>query len=414
MPLLPYICIEKAIERMKADVDNNLKIALWNSNYTKAWISNFMIFFSFMLLTPLLPLYMSEEFGADKDLIGMVLSGYTLTALLVRPFSGYFVDSFPRKMVLLVSYFFFMALFAGYIVAGTVALFAVVRTLHGFPFGATTVANSTVAIDVLHPTRRAEGIGYYGLSNNIATAIGPTVALVIYQACESYDLLFVLSLLFALFGLVISSTLKLPKKEIVTNKQKLSLDRFLLLKGWSLGIAMCCLSFSYGVLATYLAIYGKEELGITGGTGLFFMILSIGLICSRLVGSRTLRKGRIVENASFGVVVSVFGYLLFAAVHNLWGYYGAALIIGLGNGHMFPAFQTMFINLAPHEQRGTANSTLLVSWDIGVGLGILVGGALSEYWGYHAAFWGAWAVNLAGVIFFLFVARKLFLKYRLR
>ena len=390
------------------------KVALWNSNYTKAWVSNFMIFFSFMLLTPLLPLYMSEEFGADKDLIGMIVSGYTLTALLVRPFSGYFVDSFPRKMVLLVSYFFFMALFAGYMVAGTVLLFAIVRTLHGFPFGATTVANSTVAIDVLHPTRRAEGIGYYGLSNNIATAIGPTVAILIYQAWESYDLLFALSLLFALCGLIISATLKLPKKEIVKNKQKLSLDRFLLLKGWSLGIAMCCYSFSYGVLATYLAIYGKEELGITGGTGLFFMILSIGLICSRLVGSRTLRKGKIVENASFGVIVSVFGYLLFAAMHNLWGYYGAALIIGLGNGHMFPAFQTMFINLASHEQRGTANSTLLVSWDIGVGLGIMVGGFLAEHWGYYSAFWGAWAVNLAGVIFFLSFARRQFLKYRLR
>ena len=390
------------------------KVALWNSNYTKAWVSNFMIFFSFMLLTPLLPLYMSEEFGADKDLIGMVLSGYTLTALLVRPFSGYFVDSFPRKMVLLVSYFFFMALFAGYMVAGTVLLFAIVRTLHGFPFGATTVANSTVAIDVLHPTRRAEGIGYYGLSNNIATAIGPTVAILIYQAWESYDLLFALSLLFALCGLIISATLKLPKKEIVKNKQKLSLDRFLLLKGWSLGIAMCCFSFSYGVLATYLAIYGKEELGITGGTGLFFMILSIGLICSRLVGSRTLRKGKIVENASFGVMVSVFGYLLFAALHNLWGYYGAALIIGLGNGHMFPAFQTMFINLASHEQRGTANSTLLVSWDIGIGLGIMVGGFLAEHWGYYSAFWGACAVNLAGVIFFLSFARRQFLKHRLR
>ena len=390
------------------------KVALWNSNYTKAWVSNFMIFFSFMLLTPLLPLYMSEEFGADKDLIGMVLSGYTLTALLVRPFSGYFVDSFPRKMVLLVSYFFFMALFAGYMVAGTVLLFAIVRTLHGFPFGATTVANSTVAIDVLHPTRRAEGIGYYGLSNNIATAIGPTVAILIYQAWESYDLLFALSLLFALCGLIISATLKLPKKEIIRDKQKLSLDRFLLLKGWSLGIAICCFSFSYGMLATYLAIYGKEELGITGGTGLFFMILSIGLICSRLVGSRTLRKGKIVENASFGVMVSVFGYLLFAAMHNLWGYYGAALIIGLGNGHMFPAFQTMFINLASHEQRGTANSTLLVSWDIGIGLGIMVGGFLAEHWGYYSAFWGAWAVNLAGVIFFLSFARRQFLKHRLR
>jgi predicted MFS family arabinose efflux permease len=399
---------------MEQPIEKGTKAVLWNANYTKAWISNFMIFFSFMLLTPLLPLYMAQEFHADKDLIGLVLSGYTLTALLVRPFSGYFVDSFPRKMVLLVSYFFFMALFAGYIVAGTVALFAVVRTLHGFPFGATTVAYSTVAIDVLHPERRAEGIGYYGLSNNIATAIGPTVALLIYQACESYDLLFALSLGFALCGMVISATLKLPKKDVVPNKQKLSLDRFLLLRGWSLGVAMCCLSFSYGVLATYLAIYGKEELGITGGTGLFFMILSLGLIFSRLVGSRTLRQGKVVENASFGVMVSVFGYLLFAAVHNLWGYYGAALIIGLGNGHMFPAFQTMFINLASHEQRGTANSTLLVSWDIGVGLGILVGGALAEYWGYHSAFWGAWVVNLVGVIFFLGVARRQFIKYRLR
>ena len=399
---------------MKQGVEQEKKVALWNANYTKAWISNFMIFFSFMLLTPLLPLYMAEEFGADKDLIGLVLSGYTLTALLVRPFSGYFVDSFPRKMVLMVSYFFFMFLFAGYMVAGTVLLFAIVRTLHGFPFGATTVANSTVAIDVLHPTRRAEGIGYYGLSNNIATAIGPTVALAIYQVWESYDLLFALSLLFALCGLIISATLKLPKKELVRNKQPMSFDRFLLLRGWSLGIAMCCYSFSYGVLATYLAIYGKEELGITGGTGLFFMILSIGLICSRLIGSRTLRKGKIVENASFGVSVSVFGYLLFAAVHNLWGYYGAALIIGLGNGHMFPAFQTMFINLASHEQRGTANSTLLVSWDIGIGLGILIGGVLAENMGYHAAFWGAWVVNLAGVIFFLSFARKQFMKKRLR
>ena len=413
-----HICISNRVHKgLRAEMmeqNKTEKIALWNANYIKAWVSNFMIFFSFMLLTPLLPLYMSETFHADKDLIGLVLSGYTLTALLVRPFSGYFVDSFPRKMVLLVSYFFFMMLFAGYLVAGTVLLFAIVRTLHGFPFGATTVANSTVAIDVLHPSRRAEGIGYYGLSNNIATAIGPSVALLIYQAWESYDLLFALAFVCAMMGMIISSTLRLPAKEAVPNKQKLSLDRFLLLKGWSLGISMCCLSFSYGVLATYLAIYGKEELGITGGTGLFFMILSLGLICSRLIGSRTLRKGKVVENASFGVMVSVFGYLLFASVHNLWGYYGAALIIGLGNGHMFPAFQTMFINLASHQQRGTANSTLLVSWDIGVGLGIMVGGALAQHWGYHSAFWGAWAVNLAGVIFFLSFARKQFLKKRLR
>lgn len=390
------------------------KEKLWNSNYLKVWCANFMIFFSFMLLTPLLPLYLSETFGADKQMIGIVLSGYTLTALIIRPFSGYLVDSFPRKVVLLVSYGLFCAFFLGYIAAGSLVLFAIVRTLHGAPFGASTVSNSTVAIDVLHPQRRAEGIGYYGLSNNIATAIGPTVALMLYGAWQSYDVLFWMAFLVSAAGLIINYTLELKKRERVQLKRPVSLDRFILLKGWSQGLCMICYSFSYGVLSTYIAIYGKDELGITGGTGLFFMLLSIGLILSRLVGSRTLRAGKIVENASIGIAISLFGYLLFASLHNYIGYYGAALIIGLGNGHMFPAFQTMFLNLASNDQRGTANSTLLVSWDIGVGLGILAGGSVAEHLGYHAAFWTAFAVNLAGVIFFYLYSRQNFQKNKLR
>ena len=77
---------------------------LWNRNYCKVMTANFSLFFAFYVLTPLLPLYLSEHFGATKDVIGLVLSGYTITALLFRPFSGYFVDSFPRKTVLMVCF----------------------------------------------------------------------------------------------------------------------------------------------------------------------------------------------------------------------------------------------------------------------------------------------------------------------
>ena len=390
------------------------KEKLWNSNYTKVWIANFMIFFSFMLLAPMLPLYMSDTFDANKDIIGIVLSGYTLTALLIRPFSGFFVDSFPRKKVLLICYFLFFIFFAGYLAAGTLLIFAIVRTLHGAPFGATTVSNSTVAIDVLPPSRRAEGIGYYGLSNNIASAIGPSVAIWIHEMTGSYDLIFLLSLIFAGIGFAINSTLKIRPREIVQNKPKLSFDRFFLVKGWSEGLAMVCYAFSYGVIATYIAIYGKEELGITGGSGVYFILLSAGLIMSRLIGSRTLREGKIVRNASLGICVSVIGYLVFAALHNPVGFYASALIIGLGNGHMWPAFQTMFINLAPHTQRGTANSSILISWDIGVGLGILVGGVFVEHFGYHSAFWAAWILNAVGVLFYFAYVRNNYLKNRLR
>lgn len=394
--------------------DNIPQERLWNANYLRTWVANFMIFFSFMLLTPLMPSYLSEVFGADKQTIGIVLSGYTLTALMIRSLSGFLVDSFPRRIVLMTSYFLFALCFAGYLVAGSLLLFAIVRTLHGAPFGATTVANSTVAIDVLPSSRRAEGIGYYGLSNNIATAISPTVALLLFDRFQSYDMLFWVALLTSLLGLWSTSQVKTRERDIQRDHRPMSLDRFVLVKGWREGIAMICYAFSYGVLATYIAIYGKEELGITGGTGLFFMLLAIGLILSRLVGSRTLRQGKVTQNATVGTAISLFGYLLFAAVHNSWGYYGAALIIGLGNGHMFPAFQTMFINLAENSQRGTANSTLLVSWDIGIGLGTLIGGIVAEHVGYSAAFWTAWGVNVAGVAIYNLFVRRHFLKNKLR
>ncbi len=109
------------------------KERLWNfRNYCTAMAGNFMLFFSFYLLTPLLPIYLDSQFAADKDMIGLVLSGYVLAALFVRPFSGFVVDTSDRKRVLMLCFFFFFICFAGYIGAGTLLMFAVVRTSTAF------------------------------------------------------------------------------------------------------------------------------------------------------------------------------------------------------------------------------------------------------------------------------------------
>ena len=385
-------------------------------------LANFTLFFAFYVLTPLLPLYLSEHFGATKDVIGLVLSGYTITALLFRPFSGYVVDSFPRKLVLMVSFSAFAIFFAGYLAASTLLLFMLVRTLHGGPFGMLTVANSTVAIDVLPSSRRTEGIGYYGLSNNLAMAIAPTVGIFVYKYSQSFELLFWIALIVACCGWIVDSTVDLKSKDIVKNKSKLSLDRFFLMRGWLLGLNMVTFGFSFGVLSNYLAIYGKEVMGITGGTGTYFMLCSVGLILSRLQGGKALRKGRLTHNAGEGMVISLIGYTFFILMPTLnelsiinyqlsivLGYYGSALLIGLGNGHMWPAFQNMTINVAENNQRGTANSTILISWDIGMGLGILLGGVVSELAGYAAAFWTVVVVNATGVIMFFTATKQFFL-----
>ena len=401
---------------------------LWNRNYCKVMAANFALFFAFYVLTPLLPLYLSEHFGATKDVIGLVLSGYTITALLFRPFSGYVVDAFPRKTVLMISFGAFAIFFAGYLAASTLLLFAIVRTLHGGPFGALTVSNSTVAIDVLPSSRRTEGIGYYGLSNNLAMAIAPTVGIFIYKFTDSFMLLFWIAFAVACAGWLIDSTVKLKVKGggWRENTPRISWDRFFLVRGWLLGVNMVAFGFSFGVLSNYLAIYGKEVMGITGGTGTYFMLCSVGLILSRLQGGKALRKGRLTHNAGSGMVISLIGYTLFILMPTLYelsiinyslsiaiGYYGSALLIGLGNGHMWPAFQNMTINVAHNNQRGTANSTILISWDIGMGLGILVGGVIAELISYGAAFWTVVLVNSLGVLTFFTATKAFFLKRNL-
>ena len=386
---------------------------LWNSNYCKAMADNFMLFFSFYLITPLLPLYLDSQFEADKDLIGLVLSGYVVAALLVRPFSGYIVDSFDRKKVLMLCFFAFFICFTGYIGAGTLLMFAIVRTIHGLPFGATTVANSTVAIDVLPSSRRNEGIGFYGLSNNLAMAFAPTVGIAIYNATSNFILLFWIALAVAFAGFYCSTSIKLPHRPKVEGKPPMSLDHFFLTRAWLMALNIMMFSLCWGVMSNYVAIYGKEVLDITDGTGLFFALLSGGLFVSRLYGAKSLRKGRLTANAIEGGLISSVGFTLFALSPGTWAFYVSALLIGLGNGRMYPAFLNMFVAVARKDQRGTANSSILTSWDLGMGVGILIGGMLLEYVGYSAAFWVTAASQIGGTLLLIFFTRHFFEARRL-
>ena len=386
----------------------NSKEKLWNANYIKVMTTNFLLYFAFYLLTPLLPLYLSETFGATKDTIGIVLSGYTVAALIVRPFCGYVVDSFSRKKVLMLCLSGFAVFFAGYIAAGTILMFAICRTLHGGPFGAVTVANSTCAIDVLPSSRRNEGIGLYGLSNNFAMAIAPSIGIYLHNMVDSYMILFWIAFVVAISAVLIAWTIRLPEKDIIRNKEKLSLDRFFLTRAWLLAINIAMFGFCWGVLSNYLAIYSKEVLSITGGTGTYFALLSMGLFSSRLQGRKALSQGKLTQNATEGMLISLVGFTLFVAIPHPVAYYLSAILIGLGNGHLYPAFLNMFVHVARHDQRGTANSSILTGWDLGFGIGCLLGGIVAEHFGYTATFWMVAAENAVSVILFFLASRQFF------
>ena len=209
----------------------------------------------------------------------------------------------------------------------------------------------------------------------------------------------------AFIGFLSCSSMKLPQRVLKKAKPHMDLDHFFLTRAWLLAVNISLFGLCWGVMQNYVALYGQEELGITDGTGIFFAILSVGLVLSRLTGHKALREGKLTMNCSQGVLLSLAGYLLFALTINEYTYYASALLIGLGNGRMYPAFLNMFVRVARHDQRGTANSSILISWDFGMGLGILLGGIVAEHINFSAAFWMIAAIQGAGALMFILFTR---------
>ena len=384
-----------------------MKDRLVTPGYCFILAANFLLYFGFWLLIPVLPFYLSEVFNAGNSTIGIILSCYTVAALCIRPFSGYFLDSFARKPLYLLAYFIFMTMFAGYIIAGSLTLFILFRIIHGVSFGMVTVGGNTVVIDIMPSSRRGEGLGYYGLSNNIAMAVGPMSGLFLHDAGMSYTTIFCFSLGSCIAGFICASLVKTPYKPPV-RREPISLDRFILLKGIPAGVSLLLLSIPYGMTTNYVAMYAKE-IGIHATTGFFFTFMAVGMAISRIFSGRIVDRGKITQVISAGLYIVVFSFFLLSACVYIieWNsmacnivFFAVALLLGIGFGIMFPAYNTLFVNLAPNSQRGTATSTYLTSWDVGIGIGMLTGGYIAEVSTFDKAYLFGACLTIVSMLYF--------------
>ncbi len=157
------------------------KDKLVTSGYCLILAANFLLYFAFYLILPVLPFYLTEVFHTGNAAVGVILSCYTIASLCIRPFSGYLLDTLARKPLYLVAYFIFITIFAGYMLAGVLSIFIMLRVVHGLAFGMVTVAGNTIVIDITPSSRRGEAVGYYGLMNNTAMSFGPMIGLFMHD-----------------------------------------------------------------------------------------------------------------------------------------------------------------------------------------------------------------------------------------
>lgn len=388
--------------------------ALWIRDFILVSISNLLMFFSFYMLVPALPFYLFEDFGTSGSTAGIVLSLYTIAALFIRPFSGYLVDTFSHKPFYLVCYGIFCIIFAGYIVATTLMFFIMLRTLHGISFGLSTVSSNTLAIDIMPASRRGEGIGYFGMTTNIAMAIGPAAGLWVYRQYP-FDTLFIAAFVVSFMGFLCILPVKSVGKHLTTTEEKLplSLDRFILIKALPCVGLLLIMGIGYGIVTNYIGLY-SEGAGFGNNAGIFFTIVSIGIIIARLISSRIINKGKISPMICVGTVLLATAFILFVICTNLIILYFIALLFGLGIGYMNPAFQTMLVNLAKHNQRGTANATFFTFCDLGIGIGIAGAGSIIEKLGFTWIYAICTILLVLGLIYFIFISAPYYNKNKLQ
>ncbi len=397
------------------------KQRLITPSYCCILAANFLLYFGFWLLVPVLPFYLSEIFHASNATIGIVLSCYTVSSLCIRPFSGYLLDTFARKPLYLFAYFVFTLIFAGYIFAGALTMFIIYRIIHGISFGMVTVGGNTVVIDIMPSSRRGEGLGYYGLANNLAMSVGPMFGLFLHSAGTSYIAIFSYGLGSCILGFIAASLVKTPYKPPV-KREPISLDRFILLKGLPAGLSLLLLSIPYGMTTNYVAMYARQ-IGITAETGFFFTLMAVGMAISRMFSGRLVDKGKITQVINAGLYLVCLCYFALTACGWLieWNYafttslfFSVALLLGIGFGTMFPAYNTLFVNLAPNNQRATATSTYLTSWDVGLGIGMLLGGYIAEIASFRDAYLFGAILTIVSMTYFHLKAGPHFQRHRLR
>ena len=352
------------------------KTTLWNANFLLACSANFLMAFAFYLIATTMPFYITKSFQTTESMTGVIMASYISATLMIRPFSGFMVDRFSRKAVYLLSFAFFVLLFLGYMWAGVLTLFVLVRTLHGLTWGIVTTASSTIAIDIIPSQRRGEGVGYFGLTMTLAMSIGPFIGLYVYEHFPlEYN--FYAAFAFGLLGLFLASCIKTPHKPIVIN-EPLSLDRFLLVKAIPIGFNLLLIALCYGMVFVFAPKYGIQELKLNN-TGLLFLFMAVGMAISRLFAGKLLDKGHTHRLVICSMLLLSISYLVFGLATSGVGYFGAALFIGGSYGVLSPTFQTLFISMAPHSKRGTANSTYFTFYDLGIGVGMIVSGFLADY-----------------------------------
>lgn len=365
----------------KAPPSEKEKEKIWTRDFILICLSNFFVFLGFQMTLPTIPLFV-ENLGGNDQLIGVVVGIFTFSALLIRPYAGHALESRGRRFIYLVGLGIFVISTGAFGMAGGLVFLFILRIIQGVGWGLSTTASGTIATDLIPSKRRGEGMGYYGLSGNLALAMGPTLGLALVGYLSFTELFLICGVLGAV-AIALSSRIRFKPVVPVTTSEPKKLD-FYEKTALPPSILLLFITVTFGGIASFLPLYTVKK-GIEG-IEWYFLLYAIALLISRTFAGKLYdQKGhRFVFPA--GSIMIMAAMILLAWIPNSTILYLAAIIYGFGFGTVQPALQAWSVQNSPISRRGMANATFFSFFDLGVGIGAIVFGQIAFWLDYHSIY----------------------------
>ncbi|MGE7825821.1 MFS transporter [Paenibacillus sp. NPDC093718] len=372
---------------------------LWTKPFIQMTVGMLFLFTGFYLLLPTLPLYI-KHLGGSETQVGLAAGAFTLTAVVFRPMVGGLVDRYGRRAFYIWGLIFFVLSMYLYDWVGSILLLLALRILHGASWAFSTTSIGTVITDLIPTSRRGEGMGWYGMAMTVAMAIGPMLGTYIVSG-YSFRTLFLVATGLSLIAFILAYMTRAPYQA------KPSAGRIQLVEKSVLPVtvAIFFLAVAYGGITTFLPLFA-ESIRVNPGT--FFLVYAVALTLIRPFAGKL--SDRFGEAAVIipSLVVTAGALIVLSLSSGLPGLITAAILYGIGFGSAQPALQAATLRIAPEDRRGAANASFMTAFDLGIGLGAILLGLVSERIGYAYLFTvTAVSVVVSLAIFTIFVRRLL-------
>jgi MFS family permease len=351
-----------------------------------------------------LPLFLHDQ-GYDARSIGFFLGVTGVAQLGVRPFAGWIVDAFGRRVPLALA-LVLLSCAAALLLAPAGWVVLANRVLTGAAFSIGTTAFYTLAVEVAPAGRRSEVQGYVALGLTLGVGIGPPVAVALYQsrlpegglpperlAAVAIGAVSVALLSGACFCATVSAFQ--PRGRALPYSLRTSFRR----EGLMAAFLNFCAQVTYAGFSGFLPLWAIGR-GV-GNPGILFVGSQVGAVASRLFAGRVAdRYGRrtVLAPAMVGVAATLAGM---SAAEGLPMFLILSAAYGALYGVAFVVLPGLASEAVPPEGRGAAINTYGLGADLAQLLGPWGLGLAGGTWGLGGALVAAGAVPLVGATVYL-------------